>query len=156
MQRRKAAMTATVAGLVLTGSLAVGAAPSYADTSSSSATVTAAAKGPRTDGARVLCRRVPRLERRIDRAIRRLNAGVGTPGSIARLQQRVDNAMTEHHTAVAKYLHDRLTFRKSLLPTLTQRQKDLKDVATWCAANGNAVSGSTSASPSPSASTSAS
>jgi hypothetical protein len=146
MQRRKAAMTAAVAGLVLTGSLAVGVAPSYADSSSSSAVV--AAKAPKTDGAKMLCRRVPRLERRIDRAIRRLDAGVGTRGSIARLQQRVDNAKTENHAAIAKLLGDRLTYRKGLLPSLTQRQGDLKSVATWCQDNngGATASSTTSAS----------
>ncbi len=147
MQRRKAAMTATVAGLVLTGSLAVGVAPSYADgSSSSSPSATAAAKGPKTDGAKVLCRRVPRLERRIERAIRRLDAGVGTRGSIARLQQRIDNANDENHAAIAKLLGDRMTHRKDLLPNLTQRQSDLKDVATWCKANHNGTADSSSAS----------
>lgn len=146
MQRRKAAVTATVAGLVLAGSLAAGVAPSYADSGSSSATVTTAAKGPKTDGSKVLCRRVPRLERRISRAIKRLDAGVGTRGSIARLQQRLDNADTENHTAVAKLLGDRLTHRKDLLPNLTARQADLKDVATWCQANSNGSTGATSSS----------
>jgi hypothetical protein len=136
MQRRKAAMTATVAGLVLTGSLAAGVTPSYADNASSGTTVSAAA-APKTDGAKFLCRRVPKLELRINRGINRLSGGVGTRGSIARLQARIDNANKEGHTAIAKFLGDRLTFRKSLLPNLQQRQTDLKSVATWCLTNGD-------------------
>jgi hypothetical protein len=141
MQRRKATVTATVAGLVLTGSLAAVAVPAYADGSSpspsSSAVPQAHPKGPKTDGARALCRRVPKLDRRIAREIKRLEAGVGTPGSIAFLEQRVDNAKKENHAAIAKYLGDRLTARQALLVNLKQRQQDLKDVATWCKANHN-------------------
>ena len=140
MQRRKAAMTATVAGLVLTGSLAVGVAPGYAAGNSPSATVSSA-RAPKTDGAKFLCRRVPRLERRINRAIRRLDGGVGTRGSIARLQARVDNATRENHAAIAKFLGDRLTYRKSLLPNLRQRQTDLKSVTSWCLEHGDAKAG---------------
>lgn len=149
MQRRKAAMTATVAGLVLTGSLAAGVAPSYADGTSSSTLAAATAKIPKGDGAKFLCRRVPRLELRISRGINRLNAGAGTRGSIARLQLRVDNATKENHAAIAKFLNDRLTFRKELLPNLTQRQTDLKSVAAWCLTNNDgspAASSSTSSS----------
>lgn len=144
MQRRKTAMTAAVAGLVLTGSLAVGVAPSYAAGTGSSGTAVVAAKAPTTDGAKGLCRRVPRLERRVNRAITRLDAGVGTRGSIARLQDRVNLATTEKHAAVAKLLGDRLTFRKSLLPNLEQRRTDLKSVADWCLTNGDGSSAGTS------------
>ncbi len=131
MQRRKAAAMATVAGLVLTGSLAVGAAPSYASTAHAGTPVTAL-KAPKSDGSRMLCRRVPRLQTRLNRAVTRLEAGAGTRGSIARLQDRVNNATSENHTAVAKFLGDRLTYRKSLLPNLEQRRTDLKSVADWC------------------------
>jgi len=142
MQRRTATMT--VAGLVLAGSLTAGAAPSWADgTATPGSSPTAAAKGPQGDGAKMLCRRVPRLERRVDRAVKRLEAGVGTRGSIARLQQRVDNAGTANHAAIAKLLGDRLTHRKDLLPNLKSRQTDLKDVRTWCKANHNGRPGST-------------
>ncbi|MEU6173587.1 hypothetical protein ABZ832_16905 [Streptantibioticus parmotrematis] len=136
MQRRKAAMAATVAGIALTGSLVAGAAPSYADSASS--TVTTAAKAPKGDGAKVLCRRVPALERRVNRAVKRLEAGVNTPGSIARLQQRIDNANAKGDTAVAKLLGDRMSTRKALLPNLEQRQTDLKSVGSWCQTQGDA------------------
>jgi hypothetical protein len=137
MQRRTAA--ATVAGLVLTGSLVAGAAPSYASTAHTGTPVTTL-KAPKTDGARGLCRRVPRLQTRVDKAIKRLDAGAGTPGSIARLQDRVDNATKENHAAVAKLLGDRLSYRKSLLPNLEQRRTDLKSVADWCLKTRNSTS----------------
>ena len=78
-----------------------------------------------------------RIDRRIDRALKRLEGGAGVKGSIARLQQRVDNAKKAGHEEIATYLQDRLTFRKSLVPTLQQRQKDLAAVKTWCADNDN-------------------
>lgn len=53
------------------------------------------------------------------------------------MQQREDNAKKEGHTAIATYLDHKLTYRKGLVTTLQQRQKDLKDVASWCAANNN-------------------
>ncbi|MEU2928792.1 hypothetical protein AB0D42_08850 [Streptomyces sp. NPDC048304] len=91
---------------------------------------------PTGDGAQKLCKRVPKIDRRIARALKRLDAGPGTRGSIARLQQRVDNAEKAGHTAVATFLKDRLEFRKSLVTNLKQRQKDLGDVRTWCQADG--------------------
>ncbi|MFI1162894.1 hypothetical protein ACH4UM_04590 [Streptomyces sp. NPDC020801] len=89
------------------------------------------------DGAQALCKRVPKIDRRIDRALKRLDAGAGTRGSVARLQKRVDNAKKAGHTEIATYLQDRLNFRKSLRNNLEQRQKDLAAVKTWCQANGN-------------------
>lgn len=95
---------------------------------------------PTGDGAHVLCKRLPKIDNRIDRALKRLNAGVDTRGSIARLQKRVDNAKAAGHDEIATYLQDRLTFRKSLVPTLQQRQKDLSGVKTWCESNNEGAS----------------
>ncbi|MEU9477071.1 hypothetical protein [Streptomyces sp. NPDC048191] len=93
------------------------------------------AHGPTGDGAHALCKRVPKIDRRIQRALKRLDAGPGTRGSIARLQQRVENAEKAGHTQIATYLKDRLDFRESLVTNLKQRQKDLNDVRTWCQDN---------------------
>ncbi|MEV0740844.1 hypothetical protein AB0I51_34045 [Streptomyces sp. NPDC050549] len=95
---------------------------------------------PTGDGARALCKRLPKLDNRIDRALTRLNAGVGTRGSIARLQKRVDNAKSAGDDAIVTYLQDRLDFRTSLVPALQQRQKDLTDVKTWCQDNDQGAS----------------
>ncbi|MFB7337227.1 hypothetical protein FNH09_28695 [Streptomyces adustus] len=99
--------------------------------------LTTPAPVPTDDGAQALCKRLPKLDDRIDRALTRLNGDAGTRGSVARLQQRVDNAEAAGHKAVETYLQDRLTFRKSLVTTLQQRQKDLADVKTWCQDNDN-------------------
>lgn len=64
----------------------------------------------------------------------RLNGDATVSGSIARLEQRVNNAKAEGHTEIYTYLNDRLTARKNLLPTLQKRQTDLKAVSTWCSA----------------------
>ncbi|WP_432170842.1 hypothetical protein [Streptomyces sp. 1222.5] len=90
------------------------------------------AAGPAGDGAKALCKRAPKVDRRIERALRRLDAGAGTRGSVARLEKRVDNAKKAGHTEIATFLQNRLTFRKSLGTTLRQRQKDLAAVRTWC------------------------
>ncbi|MFC8517837.1 hypothetical protein [Streptomyces sp. NPDC057257] len=95
---------------------------------------------PTGDGAQALCKRAPNIDHRIDRALKRLNAGADKRGSIARLQQRVDNAKAAGHSEIATYLQDRLTFRKSLVTTLRQRQKDLADVRTWCDDNDGGAS----------------
>lgn len=139
--RMRAATTAVVA----LGAL-LGVAGTAAASTSGGTAVTREAKVPKTDGSKALCRRVPRIDKRIDRALKRLNGGENVRGSVARLQKRVDNAKKENHTSVEDYLNDRLTFRRSLISTLQQRQDDLKDVKTWCQAQKQS-NGSTSSSP---------
>jgi outer membrane protein TolC len=78
---------------------------------------------------------VPKIDKRIERALKRLDAGAGTRGSVNRLQQRVDNAKKAGHTDIATYLQDRLNHRKSLRTDLEQRQKDLTAVKSWCEDN---------------------
>ncbi|WP_333778203.1 hypothetical protein [Streptomyces sp. IBSBF 3136] len=112
------------------------AAAVLAGTTGAAAADTTPAPGPTGDGARALCKRVPKLDRRIERALKRLDAGAGRRGSVARLQRRVDNAKQAGHTEIATFLQDRLDFRKSLATNLKQRQKDLNDVRTWCRDNG--------------------
>ncbi|MFD9096464.1 hypothetical protein [Streptomyces collinus] len=112
------------------------AAAVLAGTTGAAAADTTPAPGPTGDGAQALCKRVPKLDRRIERALKRLDAGAGRRGSVARLQRRVDNAKQAGHTEIATFLQDRLDFRTSLVTNLKQRQKDLNDVRTWCRANG--------------------
>ncbi|WP_225099528.1 hypothetical protein [Streptomyces sp. CoH27] len=118
-----------LAGLAVTAVLAGGAAGTAAAADSTPK------PAPTGDGAHGLCKRVPKIDRRIERALKRLEAGPGTRGSIARLEKRVDNAKKAGHTAIATYLQDRLNFRKSLVTNLQQRQKDLAAVSTWCKDN---------------------
>ncbi|MFI6659501.1 hypothetical protein ACIBL8_28655 [Streptomyces sp. NPDC050523] len=131
-------------GLATTAVLATGTGVAMAEstTSTTAATSTASpAPGPTGDGAQKLCKRVPKIDRRIDRGLKRLNAGAGRRGSVARLQQRVDNAKSAGHDEIATFLQDRLTFRKSLVTTLKQRETDLAGVKTWCAHNGTGAGG---------------
>ncbi|MEU3335359.1 hypothetical protein ACWCQ1_37090 [Streptomyces sp. NPDC002144] len=121
-RRRRTLLTGAAVAAILAGTTATAAADG---TPAPSAT-------PTGDGARALCERAPKIDHRIERALKRLNAGAGRRGSIARLQQRVDNAKSAGHSEIATYLQDRLTFRKSLVPTLEQRQKDLAEVENWC------------------------
>ncbi|UXY31820.1 hypothetical protein [Streptomyces sp. HUAS TT20] len=116
-----------LAGLATAALLAAGTGAAAADSSP--------APAPTGDGAKALCKRVPKIDRRIERALKRLDAGVGTRGSVARLERRVDNAKKVGHTEIATFLEDRLKTRKALVPTLKQRQQDLADVRTWCQDN---------------------
>lgn len=160
MLRRKTAIISGVAGLALAGAVAGGVA--YAGSNGSAApALSASATGSDTDaaalvaqtadlpasasaassattpkgegdGAKALCKRAPRLETRIQKALDRLNGPASEPGSLAYLQERVQDAQAKGDTAVATYLNDRLTFRKSLVGTLQQRETDLKNVQSWC------------------------
>ncbi|MCC9309764.1 hypothetical protein LN042_22265 [Kitasatospora sp. RB6PN24] len=128
---------AAIGALTLGGTLLAAAVPAQAATTTTAppqaATTTA---GPKNDGAKGICKRLPQTEQRIERALNRLQGPATENGSIARLEQRVDDAQKAGHTAVYTYLNDRLTYRKGLLSTLTTRQNDLKAVATWCSGQG--------------------
>ncbi|MFI5672062.1 hypothetical protein [Streptomyces sp. NPDC051704] len=133
--RRTAA--AAIGALALAGAL-ISAAPAQAESASPAPAAPKSAKSaPKGDGAKAICKRLPKTETRVGTAIDRLKGDATVPGSVARLEQRVANAQTAGHTEVHTYLNDRLTFRKSLLPTLQKRQDDLKAVSTWCSAQGS-------------------
>ncbi|WP_405776121.1 hypothetical protein [Streptomyces sp. NBC_00859] len=136
MQRRKTTVTAALAGLVLTGMVAT-TAPSFAAGTASPSPDAAHVHTPKGDGAKALCHRVPKLDKRITNRIKKIEAGASTRGSVKFLEQRIANAKKKNHTAVAKLLGDRLTTREALLPGLKQKLPDLKDVSTWCKANNN-------------------
>ncbi|MFF7634906.1 hypothetical protein ACFZB9_17350 [Kitasatospora sp. NPDC008050] len=123
---------ATLGALALGGTLLAAAAPAQAASSAPSG-------APTGDGAKGICKRLPKTEQRVQKSLDRLNGPATENGSVARLQQRVDNAKNAGQTAIYTYLNDRLTYRKSLLPTLTTRQSDLQAVATWCSSQGLAT-----------------
>ncbi|BFV60940.1 hypothetical protein KCMC57_up60440 [Kitasatospora sp. CMC57] len=125
LSNRKAVLTGALA---LAGTLLV-AMPAQAETKPASA--------PKGDGAKSICKRLPKTEQRVSDSLTRLKGDATVKGSVARMEQRVANARTAGHTEIQTLLNDRLTFRKSLLPTLETRQNDLKAVATWCAAQGH-------------------
>ncbi|WP_432092453.1 hypothetical protein [Streptomyces sp. bgisy100] len=92
--------------------------------------------GKKRNGTRRLCERAPRIEQRIERALRRLKGGPEVRGSVARLTERAEKAEKAGNTEIATFLNHKLTFRKSLVPTLEKRQKDLAEVEKWCATRG--------------------
>lgn len=127
--RNAAAVAITLAAVLgATGTATADTGSTPSSTPSTSATGTANT----ADGAKRLCRRVPRIDARIDRALARLSGPATERGSIARLQKRVDNAKARNETAVETFLNDKLTFRKSLVPMLNQRSTDLDAVRSWC------------------------
>ncbi|MCU7821923.1 hypothetical protein [Kitasatospora sp. DSM 101779] len=121
---------AAIGALALAGSVLAGAAPAQA------------AETPKGDGAKAICKRVPATQARLDKALTRLNGDATVVGSVARLEKRVAEAKSAGHTEVYTYLNDRLDFRKSLVPTLVLRQKDVKAVADWCGKQGSPSAGS--------------
>ncbi|MFJ8624872.1 hypothetical protein ACIRD3_18780 [Kitasatospora sp. NPDC093550] len=130
--RRAAALGA----LALAGSL-LAAAPAQADGAAGSPS---AGSTPTGDGAKAICKRLPKTEQHVTKALTRLGGDATVAGSVARLQQRADNAKAAGHTEIAKLLNDRLTARKGLVTTLQTRQADLNAVATWCAAHNEGAS----------------
>ncbi|MFF3066791.1 hypothetical protein [Kitasatospora sp. NPDC057936] len=134
---RKAA--AAIGALALGTTLIALAGPAQADAPGATPVASSTPKvlpTPEGDGAKGVCKRLPKAEQRVEKALDRLNGPVTEAGSIARLTQRVNNAKAAGHTAVYNDLNDRLTYRKSLVPTLTQRQSDLNAVAGWCSSQG--------------------
>lgn len=114
------------------GSLLAGAGAAVADGGTPSGH--AARSG---DGAQALCKRVPKIEKRVERALERINGDADERGSLARLEQRVAAAEDAGHTEVHTFLNNRLTARKTLKTTLEQRGKDVAAVKTWCQAQKN-------------------
>ncbi|MET7986114.1 MULTISPECIES: hypothetical protein [unclassified Streptomyces] len=117
--------------------VAAGALLAAAGVASAAGTGTHPSGAPTGDGAKALCKRAPKIDQRIDRILGRLNGDASQRGSIARLEQRVANAKSAGHTQIETYLDNRLTFRRSLVPTLESRKKDLASVEKWCASNDN-------------------
>ncbi|MFF3404867.1 hypothetical protein ACFYW8_01305 [Streptomyces sp. NPDC002742] len=122
----------TVVSLMAVGALLGAAGAASADGGGSQPS-----GAPTGDGAKAICKRAPKIGKRIDRILERLNGDASQRGSVARLEQRVANAKSAGHTQIETYLNDRLTFRRSLVPTLEGRQKDLADVNKWCASHDN-------------------
>jgi hypothetical protein len=124
--------TAKTAALSLT---AVAALLTTAGVATADAGTPAPGGTPTGDGAQGLCKRVPKIEKRLQRALDRLNGDAARRGSISRLEKRAENAEKAGHTEIATYLNDKLAFRRSLVPTLEKRRKDLASVKSWCKAN---------------------
>ncbi|MDH6540066.1 hypothetical protein ACFXJO_42350 [Streptomyces lavendulae] len=128
--------TAAAIGAVALAGALLSAGPAQAEGASPSPAASAKS-APKGDGAKAICKRLPKTEARVNAAVTRLNGDATVAGSIARLEQRVAEAKKAGHTEIQTYLNDRLTFRKNLLPTLQKRQEDLKAVSTWCSAQGS-------------------
>jgi hypothetical protein len=136
MSIRRTAVVPGLVALALAGSLLGASAPAFAATGTPAASSSPVA-GPKSDGAHGICLRAGRVEARITRDLKRLDGPATEVGSVARLSKRVQDAQSAGHSAIEKYLQDRLSYRQSLVPTLQQRQSDLVSVNSWCTANGN-------------------
>ncbi|MFD7918841.1 hypothetical protein ACFV3R_06420 [Streptomyces sp. NPDC059740] len=146
MRTHRTVTVALTAGLVLLGAAGTAAADTAASPAPGAGAHSQKALRhvgkPKKDGARALCKRESKIDKRLDLAIRRLDGDSGVRGSVARLEKRVANAKAAHHTAVGTYLNHRLTTRRSMEKTVKERKDDLKGVASWCAKQDFAKKGS--------------
>ncbi|MCZ1011693.1 hypothetical protein [Streptomyces lydicus] len=136
MRTRSIALSSVAAATALLGVAGTAAA----DSSTPAPSASASAKTRTGDGAQALCKRAPKIDKRLHRALHRLQGKAGVRGSVARLEKRVEKAKAAGHTEIATFLNHKLAHRKSLIPTLQQRQKDLAKVATWCRSHQNTTS----------------
>jgi hypothetical protein len=143
---RKAAVAVVALGALL-GAAGIAVADDSGSSPSPSASASTAPSGtpkstapkktaPSKDGAKKLCKRLPKAGKHLDRALHRLDGGAGTRGSVDRLEKRADKAKAAGHDEIAKYLGDKLTHRKSQVTTLQQRKTDLAKVKSWCGGQG--------------------
>ncbi|OPF82106.1 hypothetical protein VT50_0208350 [Streptomyces antioxidans] len=138
MHRGKSVLVACAVTAAVLGPVGIAAADGGTTASTPAASPSAQAKAPKGagDGSRGLCKRAEKIDRRLDRALRRLKGPAAVRGSVARLTKRIERAKKADHTEVQTFLSHKLTFRRSLVPTLEQRQKDLSKVQKWCTARG--------------------
>ncbi|MDT0454542.1 hypothetical protein RM550_02165 [Streptomyces sp. DSM 41527] len=136
MRTRSIALSSVAAATALLGVAGTAAA----DSSTPAPSASASAKTRTGDGAQALCKRAPKIDKRLHRALHRLQGKAGVRGSVARLEKRAEKAKAAGHTEIATFLNHKLAHRKSLIPTLQQRQKDLAKVATWCRSHQNTTS----------------
>lgn len=140
LREHRVAVVGLAAAALLAGSSQLALADDGATATPRGGTATQAqkaAKAPKADGAKALCKRVPKIEARISRALKRLDGGVTVRGSVARMEKRVGNAKTAGHTEIATFLNHKLATRTAMVKTLQQRQTDVKGVKTWCQKNDN-------------------
>ncbi|SED38348.1 hypothetical protein SAMN05428954_0200 [Streptomyces sp. 2112.3] len=137
MRTRSIALSSVAAATALLGVAGTAAAADSTPAPSASAN---SAKTRTGDGAQALCKRAPKIDKRLHRALHRLQGKAGVRGSVARLEKRAEKAKAAGHTEIATFLNHKLAHRTSLVPTLQQRQKDLAKVATWCRSHHNTTS----------------
>ncbi|MFJ2199217.1 hypothetical protein [Streptomyces violaceusniger] len=136
MHRGKSVIVACAATAALLGPVGVAAADGSAPASTPAAAPSAKPHKGAGDGSQGLCKRSKKIDKRLDRALKRLKGQAAVKGSVARLAKRVERAKKADHTEVETFLNHKLTFRRSLVTTLEQRQEDLSKVQTWCASRG--------------------
>ncbi|WP_086708157.1 hypothetical protein [Streptomyces antimycoticus] len=136
MHRGKSVIVACAATAALLGPVGVAAADGSTPASTPAAAPSAKPHKGAGDGSQGLCKRAKKIDRRLDRALKRLKGQANVKGSVARLAKRVERAKKADRTEVETFLNHKLTFRRSLVTTLEQCQKDLSKVQTWCASRG--------------------
>ena len=141
MRKTTTVALTTVVALLATGGVATAVATTDEGTSPASAQTDQASQAdakkkrhaPKTDGARKLCKRAPKIDKRIDRVLKRLDADATRRGSVDRLEKRIENAKKAGHGTIEDFLNERLKDRRALKPRLEDRQEDLAKVRAWCA-----------------------
>jgi hypothetical protein len=83
----------------------------------------------------LLCARVHRVERRVDRLITRFSAGPDKRGSVQWVRAKADQVRAKD-PALADIIDRRAQIRQSRLNTLQLRKQQLPKVVAWCGSHG--------------------
>lgn len=86
--------------------------------------------GPRIERA---CARIPNLQIRTDNLLERLNGSSTTVGSLAWLQDKIDEAQAAGRTQLVTVLQNRQKVRTATVPVLEKRKAELVRLADKCA-----------------------
>lgn len=82
------------------------------------------------------CARVPNLTARVERVLARIQAGADSPGSIAWLQVKADEAREAGRDQLAELLVNRIAVRIERIDVLEIRLDNLAEAAAACADRG--------------------
>jgi hypothetical protein len=117
----------TVAALGVSAATTVGIAVAAAADGTDEADLDRAERAAR------LCKRVPRVQERLDQLLERLQADSETRGSVAWPTAQAEQARTKGHDDLAMFLEHRATIRIERIDVLNARADALDDAASWCA-----------------------
>ena len=85
--------------------------------------------------AKRVCKREPRVAKRVDKLIARFSGDATTRGSVLWLKARADKVRASD-AQLASIIDSRAQIRQSRINTLKLRQGELAKVASWCSTHG--------------------
>jgi hypothetical protein len=136
MKRPSRRLAAGAAALIAAATLAAPGVAGATDTHPGTAATTTHSEddlGPRLERA---CLRIPNLEIRTTNLLERLNGDATVKGSLAWLQERIDEAAGNDRDQLVTVLENRLEVRTASIDVLETRQDALADARQLCSDHG--------------------